>query len=263
MSVTERLYAVMAALGSGVDKVSRACLYFGVGALRRSELAALTARSWKDYADDDAEVRSGLSPWEEAVYRRHVPPGGRVCVVGCGSGRDLLAFVDMGLDVVGIDPSPVPLARLRQRLAGRAQTATLIDGGIEDVDLPGLFDLIVFSVNVYAYIVGSTRRTDVLRRVARHLTPDGRVIVSYPLRHGAWGNRSVHVARFSAWLTRSDWRPELYDVVRRLEVDGEPDAILYEHFFLADEVSEEARAAGLRVHESGGEWSIPFSVLGR
>ena len=44
-----------------------------------------------------------------ALYQRfckHLPPGASVLDAGCGSGRDALAFFNMGYDVVAFDASP-------------------------------------------------------------------------------------------------------------------------------------------------------------
>ncbi len=49
-----------------------------------------------------------------SLYERflaHVPPGGHILDVGCGSGRDALAFQQLGYRVTAFDPSPT-LARL-------------------------------------------------------------------------------------------------------------------------------------------------------
>jgi SAM-dependent methyltransferase len=262
VSLRERLLTALSSMAAFIDKASRGFLYFGVGALRSSELEALARRSWSRYAADHDNLQ-GFTAWEDKTYRSYVKPGDRVCVVGCGSGRDLLPFVDMGLDVVGVDSSPEPIAKLRAILSARAHSATLIEASIEEVELPGTFDAVVFTGNGYGYIRGAARRIAALRQIAAHLKPEGRVIVSYALRHRPLENRGIRLTMFAAWLTRSDWRPELNDVVTRLEVEGEAGAIIYEHFFSHEEVRAEALAAGLRVHLSGDDYSTPFSILGR
>jgi ubiquinone/menaquinone biosynthesis C-methylase UbiE len=57
-------------------------------------------------------------------------PGERVLDVGCGTGRHLEMFLEMGLDVTGLDPSPHMLGVAGKKLGHRAQ---LHQGVAEDL----------------------------------------------------------------------------------------------------------------------------------
>ena len=52
-----------------------------------------------------------------APFLRTVPPGGRILDAGCGSGRDSLAFLKRGFDVVPIDAS-TEMVRTAKELTG-------------------------------------------------------------------------------------------------------------------------------------------------
>jgi len=263
VNIRRRLFTILAALGKLSERASRAFLFLGVGLLRQADIDEMSRLTWRRFAHDDAEIRSGLNPWEVATYRRIVKAGERLCIVGCGTGRDLLTFVDAGHEVVGIEPSPQPVATLRRMLRERHQSATVIEAPIEDAVLPGMFDVVLFPYNCYSYIPGSGRRIAVLRKVAQHLNAEGRIFLSYARRNEDWVNRSVKLATLMAWLTRSDWHPEPYDAIQRLQVEGETVAG-YEHLFVPLEVDREAEHAGLRVHRHDGEpWSAAFAILGR
>ena len=70
--------------------------------------------------------------------------------------------------------------RRRRRVLGeRHLAATLLEGFLEDVDLPGRFDVVMFSFYSYSYIPGSQRRIAALRKAADHLNPAGHVLVSH------------------------------------------------------------------------------------
>ena len=75
-------------------------------------------------------------------------------------------------------------------------------------------------------------------------------------------NRSARFATFIARLTRSDWRLEPCDALIRIDVPGEPGAMVSMHYFVPEEVEREAAQAGLRVlcHDSR---STAYAVLGR
>ena len=175
----------------------------------------------------------------------------------------LLPFARAGHDVVGIEPSPKPVATLRRILRESRQTVTLIEARVEDAVLPGMFDVFLFSLNCYSYIHGTDTRVAVLRNMAAHLSANGRVFFTYPRRHGDWVNRSVRLATFMSWLAGSDWRPEPFDSILRIDVPGEPGAVILEHHFSTEELHREVEAAGLRVIVDGDPWSTPYVLLGR
>ena len=71
------------------------------------------ARTWDRFCRTDAVIFSGLMPWEEAWCSRVLKPGDHILLVGCGSGGDLLALLERGDQVDGLDPSrsAIDLAR--------------------------------------------------------------------------------------------------------------------------------------------------------
>jgi SAM-dependent methyltransferase len=186
-----------------------------------------------------------------------------VCVIGCGTGRDLLPFVAAGHDVVGIEPAAGPVATATRLLRERRSSAPVIHGFIEDVALPGAFDAIIFSPHCYSYIPGSARRVRLLERAAAHLNPGGRIALNFLRRTGSWSRLGVGIAGTMARLTGSDCPWEPHDVVQWAE-GPRGRGLMFEHYFLPDEVHGEAARAGLRVmaHELD-----PFlgalSVVGR
>jgi SAM-dependent methyltransferase len=128
------------------------------------------------------------------------------------------------------------------------------------VTLPRSFDVIIFSNCCYSFIPGSGRRIDALRKAVAHLTPGGRIVITYMIQqsgHRAW----MQVARMAATLSGSDWRPERGDVVHPVDTD-EP-LFHYEHPFNAGEIDTEAKAAGLRVLDRRDILDNPAVVLVR
>ena len=157
-----------------------------IGLLHLSDLRSGIERTWSTFLTEDADIFSGLFPAELKVVLQFVRPSDHVLVVGCGTGRDMLTLLDMGCRVTGVDPSASTLTIARRVVDGLAST---IHGFFEDVVLDDRFDVIDFSWYCYTYIPGSRRRVDVLRKAARHLAPDGRVLVSYYKRQEPSRNR--------------------------------------------------------------------------
>ncbi|MGB0563621.1 MAG: methyltransferase domain-containing protein [Spirulinaceae cyanobacterium] len=75
--------------------------------------------SWQRWNDRYAQANT---PWDleqpapglvDAVQRRVIPLTGRVAVLGCGRGHDAVFLAQQGLEVVGIDFSPLAIAAAR------------------------------------------------------------------------------------------------------------------------------------------------------
>ncbi|MGK9273934.1 class I SAM-dependent methyltransferase [Williamsia muralis] len=105
--------------------------------------------------------------------------GSRVLDAGCGPGRVGGHLHDAGHEVVGVDVDPVLIDAAEHDHPG----PTWLVGDLADLDLPARgvaadFDVIVCAGNVVTFVAPSTRR-DVLAGFARHVAPEGRVVVGF------------------------------------------------------------------------------------
>jgi SAM-dependent methyltransferase len=212
--------------------------------LSLADLRAAIADSWEHYGQDEHDVLAGLQPWEREHYARFLRPRDRIFLIGCGTGRDLIALLGEGYRVEGLDPAPRAIASARRTLDRLGLTAPLHTAAIEDFTPPGRFDVFAFSAFAYSYVPQSRRRVETLARLARHLEPDGRILVTY-VPAAARRRLPFLLTRAGSWLTGSDWRPEPGDAVaasapRRRTVH-------YQHDFAEGEIEGEVEAAGLRV----------------
>jgi SAM-dependent methyltransferase len=244
-------FVLLSAAARALDLAGRAVMSFAAGWLRLEDLRAAITKTWNNFGRSETLVLSGLMPWERALYDRFLKPEDRILVVGCGSGRDLIALLKLGYRVEGIDVAPRAIALARQMLERQGLLANLYTGSIESVALAGTFDVLIFSWFCYGYIPQTATRVEVLRKVKAHLKHGGRVVICYNPAERPPRALPIGLARFAAGLTRSDWRPEPGDVVGA--VAGDRQAVHYEHQFWEGELEKEARAAGLAVvhHERG------------
>ncbi len=238
--------------GRTLQRAATLWFYAAAGAVRLAELRAAIQREWEDTGrlEPDGCIASGLMNWERDFYLRFLKPDDRVLVVGCGTGRDLLALLQRGYRAEGLDAAPRCTALARQLLRERGFEVRLYTGAIEAIELPGKFDAFVFSWFCYSYIPQSETRIHVLRRLGEHLNPGGRTLVTYAPAKTLPRRLPIRLTQFVAWAARSDWRPEYGDV---FQVGGRGTYFAhYEHQFTREGLEGEARAAGLTVafHES-------------
>ena len=230
--------------GWTLELLGRGLAHFAAGTLSLRDFRATLVESWEQYGRRDDDILSGLMPWEQDCYTRCLRPGDRILLVGCGTGRDLIALLRAGYRVEGLDPAAGAIAVARRMLDRLELSAPLHTGAVESFAIPGTFDVIVFSWFSYGYIPQSRTRVEVLRRLGRALPPGGRIIVSY-VRTAAHAELPARITRLGGWLTRADWRAEPGD---RVWVSAPRRRTLhYQHEFVDGEFEDEAAAAGLRI----------------
>lgn len=127
---------------------------------RPSDPYALDAR-WYDLLHEGFEEDIAL--WQSFAARTDAP----VLEVGCGSGRIAVPLALAGADVTGIDPSPAMLARARERAKGESARLSLLEGRLEDVELPAeRFGFALVANDVFLFAQNGDEQVDFLRRLA-------------------------------------------------------------------------------------------------
>lgn len=242
MSIRRALTSALAGLGRALERLSEATFYAAAGTLRSHELEAAIARFWERFGVTDAHIAGGLMKWEREFYLRFLKPEDRILLVGSGTGRDLVALLRLGFRADGIDLVEGCTAIAAGALAREGLRADLQSGSVETVPLRGVYDAVVFSWFCYGYIPEAARRIRILRKLAEHLTRDGRVLISYNPRDRHPSGLATRAAQLAALLVGSDWRPAPGDVIF---FPRETEALQYEHRFEPGELEAEARAAGL------------------
>ena len=244
------LFEVAQTLSRAAEGASRTLVYAAAGLLTSEQLSALIARRWSEFGADRAYILSGLQPWETDFYHRFLRPGDRILVVGCGSGREVIALRRQGHRADGLEPAAPAVTRARAMLAEVGLSAEIHVGSLESAPPDRTYDTCIFSWRCYSYIPERARRVAALRAARERLMPGGRILLSYRRREAPPRRFPRAITAAVARLTGSARRPEATDVLS-LQSGG----LHFERQFLPGEVEAEARDAGLRLvhHESGEE----------
>ena len=113
-----------------------------------------------------------------------VSPHSRILDAGCGTGRTGAVLHERGHVVVGVDADPELIAAAEQDHAGpRWVVADLAELDLLAVGIDQPFDACVMAGNVMAYLAPDSE-TQVLRRIAEHLVPDGFVAIGFGVSRG-------------------------------------------------------------------------------
>jgi len=134
-----------------------------------------------------------------------LPPGARILDAGCGSGRDVKAFSEMGFDVEAFDAS-VELVELARQLSGKP----VAQMRFQDVDMVERYDGIWCCASLLH--VSEAELPGVMTKLAMALKPGGVGYLSF--KHGR-GEREKDGRRF----TDMD-RAGLQKLVERINTPG-------------------------------------------
>lgn len=152
-----------------------------------------------------------------ALFLAHLPAGGRILDLGCGSGRDSRLFLEKGYDVTAVDGSR-EFCRIAADLIGRE----VLCRTFEELDFDGEFDGVWACASILH--VPSARLPGVLARISRALKTGGIFYASF--KYGVFeGERN---GRYFTDLTEASFAdlisafPEFESVETRITGDVRP-----------------------------------------
>ena len=140
------------------------------------EYVGLMALAWDP-------LRGDTSGWEDRAYYLDLvrERGEPVLDVGCGTGRLLLDYLGLGIDVDGLEISAEMLAICRSKAAaaGLDVEGRLFEQAMEAMDLPRCYRTIIVPSSSFQLVVDAAAAAEALRRFHDHLVPGGTLALPF------------------------------------------------------------------------------------
>jgi SAM-dependent methyltransferase len=160
--------------------------------------------------------RGDTSSWEDrSFYLSLIHESGQpVLDVGCGTGRLLLDYLALGVDIDGVDISPEMLQLCREKAMNSGMKASLFTGDMETMRLPRQYRTILVPSSSFQLLVEPEHADKAIMNLYHHLLPAGRLVMPF-MRLRKKGDPLEH-----DWhLTGEASRPEDGSIVRRWSND--------------------------------------------
>jgi ubiquinone/menaquinone biosynthesis C-methylase UbiE len=125
--------------------------------------------------------RGDTSNWADRrlyleIVRRHGEP---VLDLGCGTGRILLDFLALGIDIDGVDNSPEMLALCRAKAAGSGLRPQVYEQTMQSLDLPRRYRTILVPSSSFQLLLDPADARAAMGRFVRHLLPGGVLVMPF------------------------------------------------------------------------------------
>ena len=240
-----------------LDSLSRST---ALASFTREDLDILAVDEWEAFGDGSG-VGDELLAWEKDFFATHIHPKDSILVVGAGTGRDVLPFLQDGHEVTALDITPRALATLGKRANSRGFSVTTIEASIVSAALPPRsFDVVLFSWFCFGYLRSPRERAAALERASSALRPDGRILITYANRPSGWDRGGAVARSLGHILARvlGGVATAPGDHVNLTGTASRP-GVFFSHTFRPSEIEDDIRNAGLTVqtHEQ------PSPTVGR
>jgi len=138
------------------------------------EYRGMMAQTWDLFRGD-------TSKWEDRNFYFEIirESGEPVLDVGCGTGRLLLDYKSLGIDIDGVDISPEMLDLCRQKAATLGLHPTLFEGKMETIQLPRLYKTIIVPSSSFQLLLDPEQARLAISNFFNHLLPGGTLVMPF------------------------------------------------------------------------------------
>ncbi len=99
--------------------------------------------------------------------------------MGCGTGRLLLDYKSLGMDIDGVDISPEMLDLCRQKAATLGLHPTVFEGNMETIQLPRLYKTIIVPSSSFQLLLDPEQARLAISNFFNHLLPGGTLVMPF------------------------------------------------------------------------------------
>lgn len=107
--------------------------------------------------------------------------GGPVLELGCGTGRVLIPTAKSGIEIVGLDSSPLMLSVCREKLLSEPNDVQsrvrLVQGDMRDFELRQEFSLVTIPFRPFQHLLTVEDQMSCLQNIRKHLAPGGKLVL--------------------------------------------------------------------------------------
>jgi len=199
-------------------------------------------------------LKLGLLDAEERAVNKYFKEGDLVLNIGCGAGREAVALLKKGYQVVGTDLHPKMI-----EAAMRNARVHDVQGRFAEMDACRMtfednsFDQIVMFGSIITHIPKRENRITALKEAKRVLRKGGHIILSVP-------NRKSHVKYMAYFAVVNVWRAFYKNIIKNYPLEandrfgtvvssGKSKGKIYWHMYSLDEMVEDINRCGLKVVE--------------
>ncbi len=125
--------------------------------------------------------RGDTSNWDDRFFYLDVVKkyGQPVLDVGCGTGRILLDFMQLGFDIDGVDTSPDMLTRLNQKAEKLNLHPTVYQQEMTELSLPRKYETILVPSSSFQLLLDAALPPIAMKRFYEHLLPDSVLVMPF------------------------------------------------------------------------------------
>jgi SAM-dependent methyltransferase len=137
------------------------------------------SESYDGIAAEMWDYMGGDSPGADFdFYARKIREhGGAALDLTCGSGKHMLRYLQMGLEVEGVDASEVMLETCRLKGAQWGLNPVLYRQSMQAIDLPRKYGTIFITAGSFQLLGNREDAKEALRRCYTHLEPGGQLLI--------------------------------------------------------------------------------------
>jgi SAM-dependent methyltransferase len=229
-------------LSKGIFKLSTALRYAILAILPPRDILQLAYEHYEHASKREhieAEVEQGLNEFEEALLETVLTLPCDLLILGCGAGRESMAFAKRGFRVKGVDMIPGLVEYANAYAARHHLPATFECQDITELRFPpNSYDCAMYTLWLYGQLPSRALRVLALATLRTTLRAKGRLILHFHVSQPTPEERKIFFwLRVLAWIT---WGNREYQLG-----DRPVNPIGFRHPFASvDEVAAECREAG-------------------